>query len=147
MSGYLEEDMYAPLFSDDTVHWIIICLLFYCSGIYAGLWGAQSLYPITFENYQHKSVQEQVYEQAEKAGVDPVKVMMLIQAESGFDRLAVNKNRNGSWDFGLWQLNNKAHPEISKECAFSVECSTRESLKIIKSRGFREWSANKYLKF
>jgi len=126
--------------------WEIICLLFFCSGIYAGLWASQSPYPITFESYQHLTPSQYIYQEAEKAEIDPVKVLMLVQAESNFDQYAVNYNpRNNSFDRGLFQLNSKAHPEISKECAFSIKCSTKESLKLIKRRGFKEWSANKYL--
>lgn len=116
--------------------------------VIAGAFFLNPIYPITFENYQHLTPSQYIYQEAEKAGIDPVKVMMLVQAESGFDQYAVNYNpRNNSFDRGLFQINSKAHPEISKECAFSIKCSTKESLKLIKRRGFKEWSSNKYLNF
>ena len=49
---------------------------------------------------------------------------------------------NNSFDRGWFQISRKWHPEVSDECAVDIECATRESIRIINSRGFDEWACN-----
>ena len=104
-------------------------------------------FPITFESYQHKTTQAKVFELLnEQLTVrDADKMMALIQAESGFNQFALHANKDGSIDRGILQISNKYHKEISDECAFSISCSIKASIEIIKKRGYKEWCAGKYL--
>ena len=43
----------------------------------------------------------------------------------------VNVNRDGSIDRGCWMINAKYH-ETTNKCAFDLECSTTEAIKIFK---------------
>jgi hypothetical protein len=51
---------------------------------------------------------------------------------------AVNTNSDGSRDRGPWQINDKAHPDISDGCAFSLDCSAGAAFDI-SSQG-RSWT-------
>lgn len=65
----------------------------------------------------------------------------IIQAESGGNSAARNVNTDGSIDRGLWQINNKAHPEVSDACAFNPECSTLAALRISnQGKNFTPWT-------
>lgn len=75
----------------------------------------------------------------ERSGINVDFADRLIQCESTWNPEAIHYNK-GSVDRGLWQINSFFHPEVSKECAFDPACSTVESIKIIKSRGWSEWS-------
>ncbi len=58
--------------------------------------------------------------------------------ESSYNPKAINKNKNGSIDRGIFQWNDKAHPEISDKCAFNIECSTLATMKAI-NEGHQGW--------
>jgi hypothetical protein len=69
--------------------------------------------------------------------------------ESKWTSGATNENwKNGkvvSTDRGFWQFNDKAHPEISEECARDLECSTDQAVKhyIESGESFSPWVASK----
>jgi len=66
----------------------------------------------------------------------------VVAAESGRDPAAVNTNPDGSRDRGLWQINDRAHPEVSDECAFDPACSTKEALRISnQGADYSPWTA------
>lgn len=54
----------------------------------------------------------------------------IIMKESGGNTNARNHNSNGSIDRGIWQWNNRAHPDISDACAFDPVCATQKALSI-----------------
>lgn len=59
-----------------------------------------------------------IYNSAAQAGVDPNVFASLLFTEHGFQTSAgINKNTDGSYDRGIAQINNKAHPEISDQQA------------------------------
>ena len=62
--------------------------------------------------------------------------------ESRWNPQAINHNKNGSTDKGVFQWNDKAHPEISEECAYNVECATRAAIKAINEGHQTWWVAN-----
>lgn len=66
--------------------------------------------------------------------------------ESSFDPKAINVNKSGSIDRGVFQWNDKYHPEISDECAFSVRCATVEAIKAINNGNQHWWVANEKAK-
>lgn len=101
-------------------------------------------YPITFENYQHLSTSQYIYSEAERAGVDPIKALMVVDCESHFQNI-LHVNKDKSVDRGYWQISDKWHKEVSLECSTNLACSTREALRIIKQRGFAEWQCGRIL--
>ena len=60
------------------------------------------------------------------------------RAESGLNASAVGgPNYNGSYDYGLWQINNKAHPQYSKSCLLSPSCNAKAMVGV--SSGGKYW--------
>lgn len=82
--------------------------------------------------------QDEVKSLLKDYGIDVDYATKLIQCESSWNPKAFHHNK-GSIDRGLWQINSKHHPEISKDCAYDSACSTIEAIRIIKTKGFDEW--------
>jgi len=62
----------------------------------------------------------------------------IARAESGLNTTAVGgPNYNGSYDYGLWQINNKAHPQYSKSCLLSPSCNAKAMVGV--SSGGKYW--------
>jgi soluble lytic murein transglycosylase-like protein len=55
-----------------------------------------------------------VEEASKTYGINPVIIYAIIKTESGFNPRAVNKNRNGTYDIGLMQVNTSWLPTLSK---------------------------------
>ena len=92
------------------------------------------------------TMKEQVLLEVKKAGMDVKMAEAIIQCESRWnpDAHAVNWNNKAGVDRGLWQLNSKAHAEVSNACSYDPICATKEAIKIYKSRGnWSAWSCNK----
>ncbi len=69
-----------------------------------------------------------------------INAMAIIQCESGWNKLAINKNTNGTYDIGLVQWNSGSHKEVSRECAFDVYCSVRNMVRVYKQdHNFNQW--------
>jgi hypothetical protein len=83
-------------------------------------------------------MREWVLQELEKNGIDSYEAYRIIKCESGWNKLAINKNRDGSYDIGLWQLNEKWQPS-SRECKFDYKCATAQAIKLIKKQGFKPW--------
>lgn len=80
---------------------------------------------------------------ANEVGVDPEKVLKIIQCESGFNVKAINENSWGSIDRGICQFNDFWHPEISDEQAFDYKYAVRAMCERIKKGGISDWNASK----
>lgn len=79
------------------------------------------------------------FEQAKKAGLNPVDIIRIIQCESGFKPNALNGNKNGSVDVGIAQWNLRAHPHIKIETALDPYASV--DLMIKERLHDKNWSA------
>src|SRR3990167_11394288 len=100
--------------------------------------------------------QDEVKMMIRNAGLDVELATRLIQHESWWDYSnkhwndAVYKNGKlvmpGHWDRGLWMFSKYYHPEISDDCAYDWHCSTVQAIRVIKSRGWQEWVAYRYVK-
>ncbi len=64
-------------------------------------------------------------------------VAVALAENSGRILRAVNTNRDGSRDRGPWQINDRAHPDVSDGCAFDLNCSAQKAYDI-SSQG-RDW--------
>lgn len=85
-----------------------------------------------------------------EAGTNTKIALAIAECESGLNPEAKHKNRDGSIDRGLWQWNSRAHPEITNDCAYSAECSTKEFIKYQKAGNLQIWvcyKTGRYKKF
>jgi len=53
-----------------------------------------------------------VWKEAVKQGLNPMLVTALVGHESGFKPDIIHKNKDGSRDYGLFQLNSRYHPQF-----------------------------------
>ncbi len=80
---------------------------------------------------------------------DVAKGVAIVEAESSHDARATHENDESSGDFagsvdrGLWQINDKAHPEVTDEMAFNPIQATKEAVRIKGQGDFTAWSAYK----
>ena len=94
-------------------------------------------------NAKAKTVEQQIVDIAKEEGVDPDLAVRVAKCESGLNCLAINKNEDASLDRGLFQWNNKWHPEIDDKCAYDLECSTRAFCKAFKEGHLSWWNCSK----
>ena len=80
---------------------------------------------------------------AKEESVDPDLALRVAKCESSFNPKAVNVNTDGSRDRGVFQINEKYHPEMTDELAFNVECATRFFCKAFKGGNLSWWNASK----
>ncbi len=72
-------------------------------------------------------IKQYVLEEAKKAGLNPREVELIIHCESTWNSKATHKNRNGSIDAGLWQINS-IHKNISFEEKMDYKVATKWAL-------------------
>ena len=82
-------------------------------------------------------VRETVLAMLVEENIDPVKAERVIFCESSWNPKAVNHNRNGSNDMGLWQINSVHN--LPDEVRLSPVKSTEFAIKLIKKKGFQPW--------
>jgi hypothetical protein len=78
-----------------------------------------------------------------KYGMDQVAIgAAIIMAESGGRTCAHHINSDGSADEGAWQINMRAHPDVTVECAHNPTCASDAALQIYEAAGksWRPWS-------
>jgi len=90
-----------------------------------------------------ETVESRITKIAKEEGVDPSLAIRVAKCESGLNPGAINVNINGSVDRGLYQWNNKWHPEIDEKTAFHIEKSTRAFCKAFKAGHLDWWNATK----
>ena len=91
------------------------------------------------EAYQ-PTMKEWVLDRVEESGLDRNKVDCLLWHESHYYQYAINKNSNGTFDTGLWQINDIHN--ISREDTFDYKKATEWSIKKIKHDGnYEAWYA------
>ena len=88
------------------------------------------------------SMKDWVLKELEKNGIDSYEAYAIIKCESNWSDVAINKNKDGSYDIGLWQLNEKWQPS-PRACKLDYKCATEQAIKIIKKSGFRPWVCSK----
>ena len=59
-------------------------------------------------NQEHMQI---MIDEARKRGISPSLVLALVARESSFRESVINRNRNGTYDYGYFQLNNRWHEQ------------------------------------
>ena len=90
-----------------------------------------------------ESVGEQIRRIAKEEGVDPELAYKVAKCESSLNPDARGINKTGSVDRGVFQWNDKYHPEITNDCAYDVDCATRAFCKAQKEGNLSWWNASK----
>ena len=80
---------------------------------------------------------------AKQESVDPDLAVRVAECESSINPVAKHLNDDGSCDRGLFQINNKWHPEVSDEDAYDIVKSTRFFCKAFKEGRLEWWNATK----
>ena len=90
-----------------------------------------------------ESVGEMIRRIAKEEKVDPELAYKVAKCESSLNPHARGINTTGSVDRGVFQWNDKYHPEVSDDCAFDVECATRAFCKAVNEGHLNWWNASK----
>lgn len=84
-----------------------------------------------------------IRETAQAEGVDPELSVRVARCESSLIPSAINVNTDGSKDRGIFQINNKWHPEVSDEAAQDIVQSTKFFCNAFKAGHLDWWNATK----
>jgi hypothetical protein len=76
-------------------------------------------------------------------GVDENLAVKVAKCESGLNCLAINVNTTGSKDRGIFQWNDKYHPDITDEMAFNPITATKLFCKAVREGHIDWWNASK----
>ena len=96
------------------------------------------------ETADKKKLNEQIIRKvAREQGIDEELAVRVAKCESSLDEKAKHTNEKGSIDRGLFQINDKAHPEISDAEAFNPITATEFFCKAFKSGNLSWWNATK----
>ncbi|MGH3572323.1 MAG: hypothetical protein ACRDUW_10910 [Pseudonocardiaceae bacterium] len=67
-------------------------------------------------------------------------MLMIAGAESSWRHLATNHNRNGSTDFGMWQINNAAWPQLFNQFRWdSPQGNAGMASAVYQKQGIHAW--------
>jgi len=80
---------------------------------------------------------------AKEESVDPDLAVRVAKCESGLNWKALNVNTDGSKDRGLYQINDKYHPEISDDMAYNPMIATQFFCKAFKENHINWWNATR----
>lgn len=80
---------------------------------------------------------------AKSENVDEELAVKVAKCESNLSPTATNTNKDGTKDRGLFQINDKWHPEVSDSQAFDIIFSTRFFCKAYKEGNIGWWNASK----
>ena len=92
---------------------------------------------------EEETIEEMIRRIAKEEKVDEELMVRIALCESQLDPKAVNVNKNGTRDRGLFQINDYWWPEITDEQAFNPEWSTRWACKQVKAGRLHLWSSSK----
>ena len=90
-----------------------------------------------------ETIKEMIKRVAEAHGVDPVLAVKVAQCESALNPNAVNVNKTGSKDRGLYQWNDHYHPEITDDMAFDPETATIKFCEAVSAGNIKWWNASR----
>ena len=73
-----------------------------------------------------------------------LEALLVSWQESKWESNAAHRNKNGTVDKGLWQLNSRYH--TNSKCSFNPECSTKKAVKLYEKNGWGAWYGRGILK-
>lgn len=97
----------------------------------------------TSENSQDETIEEKIRRIAGEEMVDSDLAVAVAKCESSLNPAAVHTNTDGTRDRGLFQINEKYHPEVTADQAFDAEFSTRWFCKAFKAGNISWWNSSK----
>ena len=114
----------------------------------AGYTGTAVIENLIMKNQTSTTSNKKIVEQiiryvAREEGVDPDLAVRVADCESKLSPSAEHCNPDGSRDRGIFQINDKWHPEITNDIAFDIVLSTRFFCKAFKEGHLDWWSATK----
>lgn len=80
---------------------------------------------------------------AREAGTDPSLALRVAKCESALNPQAINTNTDGSRDRGLFQWNDKYHPEVTDDMAFDPIMATKLFCKAERAGNLSWWNASR----
>ena len=86
------------------------------------------------KNSDHETIESLIKEIAKQEGVDTELAVKVAKCESNLNPRAIKTNTSGSRDRGLYQINDKWHPDISDNDAFNPRSEERRVGKECRSR-------------
>lgn len=92
---------------------------------------------------EKKTIEEIITEIAKKNEVDPDLAIRVAHCESALNPAAINTNKNGTRDRGLYQINDYWHKNVSDSQAFDPVFSTEYFCKRVKEGFLSDWNASK----
>lgn len=90
-----------------------------------------------------KTVEQQIRDICKYRGFDADLAVRVAKAESSLCQKAVNINTDGSRDRGIFQINDKWHPEVSDEQAFDIDFSTNFFITAVNNGNLSWWNSSK----
>lgn len=90
------------------------------------------------------TIEEIIRKVATREMVDCDLAVRVAKCESGLNPKAINTNTDGSKDRGIFQINDKWHPDVSDEQAFDPYFSAEFFCKAFKSGKLEWWKATKH---
>jgi hypothetical protein len=100
---------------------------------------------VEVENELKEKPEETIKRILDEEGVDFLKVFRIIECESRWNVYFKEKMKDGSYDRGLYAFNSFHYANVSDECAFNVECATREFIKSYKNNKLNDWLCARHL--
>ncbi len=97
----------------------------------------------TDNEVQTQSIEEIIKYTAQQENVDPDLAVRVAECESKLNPSAIYINQDGSRDRGIFQINDKYHPEVTDEQAFDPVFSTKFFCKAFKEGHLSWWNATK----
>ena len=112
---------------------------------FVGFSAIQNLVPsaLKAKNSETKSIEDTIRTIAKSEMVDTELAVAIAKCESGLNPTAINTNTDGSRDRGLFQINEKYHPEVTDQQAFDPIFSTQFFCKAFKAGHLSWWNASK----
>lgn len=96
---------------------------------------------------ENLSTEERILDIAEKENFKWQSYLLrLAYCESRLNPDAINYNQGHGTDRGIYQINDKYHPEVSDECAYDLECATKWTMWRINSGYQEEWACDDIIK-
>lgn len=90
-----------------------------------------------------ESVEQIIVRIAKQESVDPILAVKVATCESSLNPKAILVNTDGSRDRGIFQINDKYHPEVTDQQAFNPEFSAKFFCEAFKGGHISYWNASR----